>query len=450
MATYWQYHSLKAAPQQTFGTANSDANDFVALQCETPSVSFDTAIEELDLLTGQIGAAPERLIGRRSGSISIKMPLEGLKASYNPGAENPGDTGVTPYWMSILGNIIGSNIALSNTAVKFWKGIHLSNSVFTAGDATHGVVAGCTSTLIKTFDVVTSALYLGGQLLLAASATTDVTPQIGYVKTKVGNDFTLFEASTNTAVLLDDMYGTASAWLSSSQPIQLPLTMRWVGQDATFCYILQDCIAESFSVTWEAGAVPTIEFKFRFYDFSMDKTLGGLTTPTSFQRVPQIVGSNNGRAMIGTALTCSLESCTLEYTQELTEIKCHSATQGVDGVTYAKPRVKASMQVLHTSTDVVYDSAGVAGNVGSHQWQSYLERGVVESVGVYVGSNAGRVFAFLLPGGKIIAAPAVSLRNGSVQYALQVEAGAYTGDATDTAETAITSPLDSIFRASVA
>ena len=443
---YWQYHSLKAAPQSAFGTVNSTDADFKSLLCETPAITFDTAIEELDLLTGQIGAAPERLVGRRSGSVAFKMPLEGLKSGYDPTVEDPGSAGVLPHWLCILGNIIGSNIALSDNAVKFWRGDHLSVSQYTAAGVTSA-----TSTAITLDNAGASNKIDVGQLVATALTSTSTVPQFGFAKTKVAQVVTLFEASANTVNdAAGNVYGSGNAWLSTSQPSQLPLTMRWVGDNAVFAYILQDCICESLTVAWEAGAVPTVEFKFRFYEFTMDKTEGGLATPDAFQRTPQIVGANNGRATIAGTATCTLESCTLEYTQQISEIKCHGATQGITAVTYKNPRVKVTCQILHNSADTVYDSAGSAGNTGSHQWQSFLERGVTKSLGVYVGSNIGRLFGFLITAGKFIAAPAVSLREGAVQYNLQLEAGTYTGDSTDTAETSTDSPLDSIFRAGLA
>lgn len=444
---YWQYHSLKAAPQTAFGTVNGTDGDFKSLLCETPSVTFDTAIEELDLLTGQIGAAPERLVGRRSGSISFKVPLEGLKSGYDPTAENPGDTGVVPHWMCLLGNVLGSQIALADTTAKFWKGTHLSVSEYTAA----GVASATTSAI--TYDNAPASNKVDvGQLVATALSATTTSVQFGFAKTKAGQVVTLFEAS---AIAVNDgaanAYGTGNAWLSSAQPDQLPLTMRWVGNNTVFAYILKDCICDGVTITWESGAVPTAEFKYRFYDYTIDKTEGALATPDAFQRIPQIVGSNNGRATLaGTLPTCALESCTLEFTQEISEIKCHSATQGITGVTYKNPRVRASCQILHIDTDLVYDAAGVAGDTGSHKWQSFLERGVSTSLGVYVGSNIGKLFAFLIPAGKIVAVPAVSLREGAVQYQLTIEASSYTSDSTDTAETSSNSPLDSIFRAGVA
>ena len=85
-------------------------------------------------------------------------------------------------------------------------------------------------------------------------------------------------------------------------------------------------------------------------------------------------------------------------------------------------------------------------NTGSHLWQSYLERGVSSSLGVYVGSNIGRLFAFLVPNAKIVAVPQIADLSGAVGYQLTIEAGAYTADSTDTAETSTNSPLDSLFR----
>lgn len=453
---YWQEHSLGIAPQISgFGTAATTDADFKWIQGDKPKVQFATEITELELMTGQIGAAPERLIGRRHGTVTFSMPLEGLKSGYTPGvAENPGDTGILPHWVCLVANALGSNIAAADTAVKFWKGLHLSLSEWTEGTAgPTGVIAGCTSTLVKLFNAAASDKISVGELVVAATTATDTAPQIGFAKTKSGQDITLFEASGNVAADQDDMYGTGTAWISAAHGNQLPMTFRWNGENEEACYIMQDCICSGFKLTWESGAVPTIEFSFNFYDYSVDKsgtgTKGGLQVPASFYRVPQIVGANNGRAMVGTALKCGLQSCTVEYKTEISELKCHSATQGITGVVYKKPRVTVSCSIPWVSTDLVYDAAGGAGNTGSHLWQSYLERGVSSSIGVYVGSNVGRIFAFLVPNAKIVAVPQVAELDGAIGYQLSIEAGAYTADSTDTAETSTTSPLDSLFRLGV-
>jgi len=444
---YWQEHSLGIAPQLAgFGTPNSTNGDFVYLQGELPKLQLTTDIAELDLMTGQIGAAPERLPGRRHGTISMSMPLEGLKNGYDPTTDDPGDTGILPPWMALVGNSLGSQMgAAVDTAAKFWSGLHLSVSQYTAAG-----VASAISTAITMDDATASDKIDVGQLVATAASAATSTVQFGFAKTKSGQVVTLFEASGNTVNSnAANCYGTGTAWLSSAHGNQIPMTMRYVGENTEACYVLQDCICTGWKLTWEAGTVPTIEFSFDVGEFTIDKTLGGLQVPAVFSRIPQIVGANNGRATVGGALKCGLESCVIEYKTEIAAVKCHAATQGITSVTYKKPRVTVSCSVPWVSTDAVYDAAGSAGNTGSHLWQSMLERGTATSIGVYVGSNIGRLFAFLVPSAKIVATPQLADLNGATGYQLTIEASSYTGDTTDTAETSATSPLDSLFRVSV-
>ena len=443
---YWMENSLGVAPQVGgFGTANTTPADTVYLLCEKPKVQFATEQVELDLLTGQIGAAPERLVGRRHGTLTFSMPLEGLKAGYDPTSDDPGDTGVLPPWACLVANVLGSNIALSDTSAKFWRGLHLSTSEYTAA----GAIVGCTTSLVKTDAPGTSNKISVGELVIAATSATDTAPQFGWAKAKSGQDITLFEVSANTAAAADNVYGSGTAWLSSNHGSQLPMTFQWLGENSAAGYYLSDAVCTGIKIVWESGAVPTIEFYYNFYEYKADTTIGGLEVPASFQRIPQIVGTNNGRATLSGAQVCGLESTSIEYRVEVAEAKCHSATQGIAGVTYRKPRVSVSASIPWASTDPVYDSAGGAATLGSHYWQSLYERGVSVSVGCYVGSHLGRLFAFLVPAGKLVAVPQITELNGAIGYQLQVEAGSYTGDTSDTAETAANSPLDSIFRLAV-
>lgn len=445
---YWMEHSLGIAPQVSgFGTPNTADADYKWIQGDKPKVQFATEIVELELMTGQIGAAPERLVGRRHGTVSLSMPLEGLKSGYDPTGENPGDAGVVPPWMCLVGNALGSYITNTvDTAAKFWRGDHLSTSTYVA----NGMASGTASTIVCDADPTTMSV---GELIAAATSATGTTVQFGFIKTKnTGTKtLTLFEdAQHNVNDNGAELFGSANAWISPVHSSQLPVTMRWVGEQTTAAYYLKDCICTGFKITWEAGAVPTLEMSFNFYDYTVDKTKGGLQVPAAFQRIPQIVGTNNGWATVAGAETCGLEQCSIEYKCEIAEVKCHSATQGIEAVIYKKPRINVAVSVPWSSSDPVYDAAGGAGNTGSHKWQSYLERGVTVSLGCYVGSNIGKLFAFLVTAGKLVAVAQVTDLNGNVGYQLTVEAGAYTGDSTDTAETSTTSPLDSIFRISIA
>jgi hypothetical protein len=446
---YWSDHSLLVAMQSAFGTPNIADGD--AIKCELPSISFETEVVELDLLTGQPGAEPERMPGARGGTISFSIPLEGFKEGYtvsgNAPAADPGATGVIPLWLSLLANAMGSNLSAVSTDANFKDGLMCSVSQYTSGGVTSA-----TSTAITLDNSTASDKIDVGQLVCTATSASSTSLQLGFCKTKAAQVCTLFEdAGTIVNSASANVYGTATAYASAEYVDQKPLTLMWTGPDAAFCYVLQDCITESVRITWEAQAVPTAEFTMRFYNYSMNKTLGGLVAPDSFNRVPQIVGNNNGRATINGVLQCGLESCTWEWTATFTPVKCHSSSQGTSAVLISKPRIRASFSVLHDSNDVVYDAAGGTSDTGSHKWQSFLERQSVISIATYVGTVVGRVWAQLIPAGRIIEVPAVEFRGeNSVAYTIQVGAGAYTGDTTDKTETAADSPLDSISRQSLA
>ena len=439
MAVYWNDNSLLFAPQAAFGTVNSTPGNFEALLCEKPSITFATDIQELDLLTGQVGAAAERLIGRRSGTMTFKTPLEGFKSGYDPSAEDPGATGVIPPWLALMANALGSNNSAIVSAATQWAGAHLSNSDYDAG----GVASATTSiiTADAAGNVTTNADIKAGQLVITAESPTSTTLQMGFAKSLAGAALTLFEASrqaVNSATA--DFYGTANAWLSNAVYTQVPQTVKWVGNDTKFCYVLQDVIIEGITLEWSAGAVPTAEFRCRFYNYSMDKTLGGLVVPDSFDRVPQIVGTYNGYATLSGGEKCGLANCTVDFAMEIIEIPCHGATQGIEAVSYRKPKITAKVSVLHEDGDLVYDAAGSAGNTGSHVWQAALELGTTLSLGCYVGARPGRCWAWLIPACKVVEVPALEDRDGSV---------AYSGDTQISAETVANSPMDSVFRTAV-
>ena len=449
--SFWrtEYSSLLVAPQVGgFGVPNSIDAAFKALLCDKPKFSPATEITELDLLQGVIGATPERLVGRRSAGLTFTIPLEGFKAGYDPTAENPGgapvgSVDVIPHCLALLANILGSNNGVIDTAANFWKGIHLSCSQYSVAPA----VASATSSSITLHDSTASNKVKVGQLVATALAADSEAVQFGFVEAKAGQVLTLFEASGVTVSdVLANVYGTANAWVSTVCLGQVPMTFRWVGDDTTMAYVIEDGICEAVKLTWEAGAVPTLEFTYKCYNFSMNKTKGGLVVPDAFVRIPQIVGSVNGRATVGGVVTGGLEKCTLEWKLGVKEIKSHSASQGVSGVIISKPRLTATFSIPHLASDVVYDPAGTPGNIGSHLWQSKLERGVLTSIGCYVGSDVGRMFAFLIPAGRLIGVPALEDRDGTAAYTLTIEAAAYHADTTDTAETPVNSPINSLGR----
>jgi len=440
---YWSDSSLGFAPQTAFGTENATPGDFKYLKCESPSITFDTEVTELDLLTGQVGAAPERIVGRRSGSVSFTIPAEGLKSGYDPTAEDPGDAGVIPYILALIGNAVGSYadnwVGGVNTAAEFFSGVqHLSCSDYNSNGVTSA-----TSTII-TMQPAAAGTTLVGQYVLTGESDTTSTVQTGFAKTKSGNDVTVFEASTHTVNSpTADVFGTVTAWQSGNQPI--PLTIRFVGNGTELGYRLVDAICESFTLNLNAAETPTVEMSFRFYNFIADKTIGGLVVPDAFQRVPTILGTANGRVTVGSLVTCGLEDVTVSWSAgDLRTIVCHSEDSGIESVQIVRPVVTAAFSIPHKTTDPIFDGGGSSANSGAHVWQSALELGTRYSFGVEVGSRVGRMLSILIPSGIVTQAP-VDVGE-LVRYSVQIEASTYSADSTDTAETSANSPLDSIFR----
>jgi hypothetical protein len=444
MSKFWysEYSSLLVAPQSAFGTPNTsfvdstDLGDFRALLCDKPKFTPATEVVETDLLTGIIAASPERLVGRRSGTLTFTQPLEAFIKGYD-GTSTPGTTEVAPHWACLLANALGSNAsAVAGSAADFWAGMHMSNSA----KISTNILSGSTSTSLN-LDA-TSTLH-AGQLIVAAGSVSDTEPTIAWIKgLNTGTGVaTLFEAGKNTAQTNDATFGTATGWVSSEALEQLPLTFRWIGKDESLCYVLTDAICESVKVTWESGAVPVAEFSFKVYDYQVDSAFaGGLVIPDAYNRVPQIVGGVNGRATIDTDAFEGIEKAEFTFKIEVKEIKSHNASQGIGNVILVKPRLSASFSVPHLNDQPV--------TAGSFVWQSKLQTQTTVSVGCYVGSVVGKIFSFLIPAARIVAVPALEDRDGIIAYTLQLEASKYTDDT----ETSIdpTAPTNSLFRFALA
>jgi len=444
-------------PDANFGGNVLAANNFRPLLCDTPKVTFNTEVSELDLLTGQVGAAPEKIVGRRSGTVSFVVPLQAFKTGYDPTAEDPGEAPVSgaeviPPWLVLVANAMGCDVGslagatLADKNTNFWRGTFLSVSDYGAA----AVVAAGTNA--NNIEVANGALHAGGQLIAAATSGT-VAPGIGWIKTKNANVMTTFDPIKAPLANFDDdnanIYGTASAWVTNDQPVAL--TALWTGNDTKFCYVLTGLVCEAFKLTLEPGATPTAEFTFRFYDFQMDKTLGGLQIPASYTRAPQLVGTKTGAAYLDSSIKCGLAGLTMEWKATINETMCHSAPQAVSAVSVVKPRIAVNFTAPHTDGDTVYSDAGAAGNIGSHVWQSSLELGTTHSLGVYVGAAIGKSFSVLVPAARVSAAPTIADANGAQTYTVALEAGSYTGDSsTNGAETSDNCPIDSIFRIGLA
>lgn len=420
----WLDSSLLVGAQAGFGSA---ATGHVALLCEKPKWTPSNEVQDFDLLTGQIGAAPEKLVGRRSATLNFKMPLEGLLATYT-GAEAIAD--VSPMWF----NMIQSAMGCSGSPV-----VAAPNDVVSA-----------TSTAI-TMESGSGADYQAGQLFVSALSASSIVPQVGWLKSRSSDVMTLFEASVNTVNdTLGDVFPSNVAWQTNGSITPSFVGFKLQGATDGNKVVFNDCICESFKITWEAGAVPTIEFTYKCYDFKADNTTAGLSVPTEYFRIPQIVGANNGRATLGGTAQCSLEACELTWSATIIDNKCHGGTQGMTAPLASKPRISLTFSIPHDSADTIYDSVGASTTVGQSKWQSAFELGTRKSVGIYVGSKVGRIFSMLVPSGLLQATPSPEDRNGLLAYKLELRAATYSGDTAMNGETDANSAVNSVFRIGIA
>ena len=390
MALPWSIpdSSVLFALQSDLTTPNTTDGDFVAIQCDKLVPKFATEVTEFELLTGQVGAEPERIVGRRHGTLTVSMPLETFKDGYDPASENPGGAPVggievIPPWFCVLGNIYGSHIEgistgdpLSTQNTNFWRGAHLSNNERTANGVT---AAGTDSTHIVVDNATASDKVKAGELIVAAVGDTTA-PQLGYVKTKAVQTFTLFDPSVNIAANnAAHIYGSATAWVSAEQ--QRPLTMRWNGPENNQCYELTGVMFKTAKTGLDSAGVPTVELRGEFVDYRIRKADGGQVVPDAYERAPSLIGAHYGILQIDSVDTCDLESVSAEFTSDFRYGKCHSAPQGIESITVLKKRVRFNFSIGHDNADAVYDSAGAPATEGSHVWQSKLELGTTLSIG---------------------------------------------------------------------
>lgn len=449
--------SVLLALQSSLTAPNTTDGDFVALACSALVPKFETETTEFDLLKGQVGAEPEVVVGRRKGSVEISMPVEGFKDGYDPTAENPGgapvgSVEVIPPWFAWLGNILGSHIdgistgdPLSTQNTNFWRGQHLSCNEYTAAGVT---AAGTDSTHVTLDNATASDKIKAGELVVTALDAASQ-PQIGFVKTKLAQLLTLFEASQATvASNAANVYGSATAWVSDEK--QRPMTMRWTGESANLCYELTGLMISDVELTLDAGAITNVKFTGTYEDYQVRQADGGLVVPDAYERAPAIIGAHGGALMLSGTDTQYLEQVVLKYSCTLRRFKGHSAEQGIAAVVPVRPRVRMSFSVPHDNADGVYDATGSVATEGSHVWQSRFEQGASLSMGIYVGPQVGRCLAVRLPNATVKATPEAADREELLAYGITIGAEAYSGDSTDTAETSADAPIDAILSISLA
>lgn len=163
--------------------------------------------------------------------------------------------------------------------------------------------------------------------------------------------------STSSALLVElsaaPVAGTALGsyvlWLSNTDSV--PLTIDWLGSDATAHIRYIDCLPSKVTITFAAKQQPTMEVEFTFLDWD-NVGSGGATADYAYQypRIPAFIGANGARALLSGGADMCPKSVVVEITQTLEQVECGSATNGADSLAWTDRMVRVS--VTTTPTDL--------------------------------------------------------------------------------------------------
>lgn len=487
----------------TDGTGGT-TNDFKWALVEEVDVDLAREVAQTDLLEGSEGATSERYVGSRHGSkITIAGPLRTFHDDYDPTADDPlvkraaiwgliakffgsahstavtdtaqaGSTSTTlklavadvqadDYYNNWIVEITGgTGSGQFNKIIDYvsaTKVATVENAWETTPDvtSTYSIVMEhnqpANTSVYDANDVNAGAAgvsivhvagdYKGGDFYLAATTdATDNDPTMAWIFTGKSGAATLtvFEPPKTLPALNDETFPTLTFYSSTVQP--QPVTMRLAGDSASLAtLVLIGCMPESLTISLDSRQVPRFEAVFAATDYRWDNTLSGLQVPTESNRIPAILGTNNGRVTMGASSAagsvlagvkqCGLSGLSLSINNEIAYKPCHSAPQGVESASIIKRTTRLEFVIPHDSADIIYDSAGNPATSGQHAWSSYLELGTKRSACVYVGPAVGKCLSILISAGKVVEAPKLVDADGLYGYSVAIEGAAYTGDTDD-------------------
>lgn len=402
------------------------------------SIEVDHAQEQedfSDVASGQFGTFEPPAPGSKSGgTVKLRGRLEALKDGYDPSSEAPGDAGVVSYIMAMIANVLGSDSATATDNAEFLKGSHMARNPFAPGDVTGGTTS--------SISVTTTASYKTGALVYAATdaSSAPATKGLGFVKTRTGAgpyDLTLFEAYPVSAASGDNGYGTATAFLSSSET--WPITIHRYGDNSAFKFAYIGCIASRLMLDFTSGKTPTWEIDFVYTDRKRYSTGGGTSAPANFASAKPFLGRYNGYFTIGGAATCGWGDVKVEMSWTVTPVACPNKAQGVSEFVRLLDDVKVTATVPLSSSDTVSSNNG--------PFETAYEAGTSTSLGISVGQQPGQIVAMLLTSMAQAEPPKLVDSNGLLAQEVVYRPATYTGDDGSASATA---PADSVLRLAVA
>ena len=428
-----QYMTVAAARQTDLTTENITGGSFAAFAAAVDVPDHAQEQEDFsDLAAGQFGAYEPPAPGSRSGgSLSMRFPLEALKSGYDPTSENPGDAGVISPAMVLLGNALGSggSSAVSSDA-EFWQGYHLARTGYHAASVN---ATGSTTSSVKVDD---QSYYTAGALALWGTTASEATPSIGFAETLTNDTqdlVDLFEPMAVAPANGDDAFGTATAYLSGSDPV--PLTIHILGDNTAFKFAYIGCIATRVAFLGMSAKTPMVEIDYMFTARKRYGSGGGLTAPADFTRARPFLGRYGGRFLVDGSPKCGWGDFSVEVNFDIIPVECPNKEEGYSEFVRRLASCNVSAQIPIDSSDTI------TGN--NSEMETAYEAGTTMSIGGYMGLQIGGMAAFLLPAVKLAEAPQLTDINGILGESIVARPAAYSADDGDTA------PADTLFRVAV-
>jgi hypothetical protein len=219
--------------------------------------------------------------------------------------------------------------------------------------------------------------------------------------------------------------GSYVAWLSTAA--STPLTVEWLGTDATSKIRYSDCLPSKLTAKWKAKQAPTLDVELTFLSWT---NVGSGGDPADYAygypRLPAFVGANGVRALFaGGAAICPTE-VTIEITQTLEQAECASATEGADSLVTINRSVRVTVMVNPTD----YNATPWTDTVAT----------VKAALQIDACTTPGRACSMVLPLPKVMQQGAPTA-NGSLLGLTSVY-----GPTIYSADTGTTAPADTEFR----
>lgn len=135
--------------------------------------------------------------------------------------------------------------------------------------------------------------------------------------------------------------GSYVCWLSNDDAV--PLTIDWLGSDATAHIRYIDCLPSKITITFAAKQQPSMEVEFTFLSWA-NVGSGGAPADYAYQypRIPAFIGANGARASVDATAHCP-KTVVIEITQTLEQVECGSADQGVDSLAWTDRMMRVSV-----------------------------------------------------------------------------------------------------------